>query len=451
MRVNDLVKMGLMNLWRRKGRTILTILGVLIGSVSVVLMISIALGSEKTTMEMIESFGNIRVVQVHGGWPDNYKYYQDDNNNAGGGGKGFGRPMGDNEGPKLDEDAISMMENMEHVELVVPFYRGNLEFKKGKLEANSSFIACDLEKLQKLGFELGRGRIPKSGEKAIITYPWLAEEFWDPTANHRGGRMERSEPVDVFGETLNSFYEGQHGKNGKKKKALRLESVGESKEQSEYSWDILMDIETFKSIRKNDIRKYGNYNVFRRDKDKDVYNGVKVFVDNTDNVIEVSDALSDLGYNAHNQMEFAKEMKKQTGVMTLVLGGIGAVALIVAAIGITNTMVMSIYERTREIGVMKVLGAEVKDILKLFLLEAALIGFIGGAFGIGVSYIGSHFINAAVANSEFMPPGSQLSYIPLWLALVSLAFSSLIGIIAGIIPAIRATRLSALEAIKTAN
>ncbi len=447
MRINDLVKMGLMNLWRRKGRTILTILGVLIGSIAVILMVSIALGSEKATMEMIESFGNIRVVQVRGPWPNYHKYYQEE----GSSGMGMEKGMRDNEGPKLDEDAVKMMESMEHVELVMPFYRGNLQVKSGKMESGSSFIACDLEKLQKLGFELGRGRLPKPGEKAIITYPWLSKEFWDPSAREKGGRMERPEEVEVFGTTLNWFFNDYYGKGGKKKRPLRLESVGESQERSEYGWDIIMDIELFKEIRKNDIRKYGNYNTFRRDKDKDLYNGIKVFVDNTDNVTAVSDALEELGYSADNQMEFAKEMKKTTGIMTLVLGGIGAISLIVAAIGITNTMVMAIYERTREIGVMKVLGAEVRDILKLFLLEAALIGFIGGLIGIGLSYVGSHFINAAIEGSDFMPPGGELSYIPAWLALLSLAFSTFIGVIAGIIPAIRATRLSALEAIKSAN
>ncbi len=75
-------------------------------------------------------------------------------------------------------------------------------------------------------------------------------------------------------------------------------------------------------------------------------------------------------------------MNKVTGIIQAVLGGIGAISLLVAAIGITNTMVMSIYERTKEIGVMKVIGASLRDIKRLFLFESALIGLLGGILGI---------------------------------------------------------------------
>ncbi len=440
MRLSDLIKMGLMNLWRRKGRTILTILGVIIGSLSVVLMVSIALGSEKATMEMVESFGNIRVVQIRGEYSDYYKYYQDDAETGG----GIRKEKSDEK--KLDEEAVKTFENMEHVESVLPYYEAELNFKVGKLRASTSAVACDLEKLQTMGFELGKGRLPKPGEKAFISFPMLNTNFYDPHArNQEWGESD----TEVFGNTLNTYFVQDTGKNGRKKTPIRLDAVGETKLNSEYSWQALIDIETFKDMRIKDIRKYGNYNVFRRDKNKDLYNGIKVLVDNTDNVLAVSDAITDMGYQADNQVEFMEEMKKQSSIMTYVLGGIGAVALFVAAIGIANTMVMAIYERTREIGVMKVLGAEIFDILKLFLLEAALIGLIGGVIGLGLSYVGSHFINAAVAGSENMPPDFELSYIPMWLALSSIVFSTLIGVIFGIFPAIKATRLSALEAIKT--
>ncbi len=441
MRLSDIIKMGLMNLWRRKGRTILTILGVIIGSLSVVLMVSIALGTERATIEMVESYGNIRVIQIRSDNLGYHKYYRDEQTSSTDMNRNY-----DMDSKKIDDEVIQTFEAMEHVELVMPYYNAQLAFKAGREEASSSLIACDLQKLQKMGFELSSGRLPKTDEKAIVTYPELKHDFYDPNSKRDNwGETE----VEIFGETLNTFLISERDKKGNKKRPLRLESVGQTKDMSEYGWQCLMDIEMFKSLIVKDIRKYGNYNIYRKDKDKDVYGGVKILVDNTDNVITVTDTLKGMGYEAQNQMEWIENAKEQTGVMTLVLGGIGFVALFVAAIGITNTMVMAIYERTREIGVMKVLGAEVKDILKLFLLEAALIGLIGGFVGIGLSYIGSHFINTIAAQSDMMPPGSDLSYIPAWLAVSSIIFSSLIGVIAGIIPAIRATRLSALEAIKT--
>ncbi len=445
MRLSDIIKMGIMNLWRRKGRTILTIIGVIIGSISVVLMVSIALGSERAEMEVAQSFGNIRVVQIMN-WNSNYyKYYQDEQSGSSEMAMAMGMG-GEGDAKKLTEESVKTMEAMEHVEAVMPYYRADLEFKVGRERSNSELIACDIEKLKLMGFELGRGRIPEPEEKAIITFPELGHNFYDP--HSRINRWGESD-VEIYGETLNVFMINDRDKKGNKKRPMRLESVGETKDMSEYGWQCLMDIKTFKSLLIQDIRRYGNYNAYRRDKNKDNYSGIKILVDNTENVVAVTKSLKEMGYEAENQMEWIESIEERTKVMKLVLGGIGFVALLVAAIGITNTMVMAIYERTREIGVMKVLGAEVRDILKLFLFEAAFIGLLGGSLGTGFSYLGSHFINVLAASSEFMPMGMDLSYIPLWLSVSSIIFSSLIGVVAGIIPAIRATRLSALEAIKT--
>jgi len=124
----------------------------------------------------------------------------------------------------------------------------------------------------------------------------------------------------------------------------------------------------------------------------------------------------------------------------------------VAALGITNTMIMSIYERTREIGIMKVIGAALKDIKRLFLFEAGMIGFLGGIMGIGISYLLSLLLNALSANAGYyMGMGGEvkISVIPLWLVFAVIGLSTLVGLVSGYYPARRAMKLSALEAIKT--
>jgi ABC-type antimicrobial peptide transport system permease subunit len=134
-----------------------------------------------------------------------------------------------------------------------------------------------------------------------------------------------------------------------------------------------------------------------------------------------------------------------------VLGGIGAVSLFVAALGITNTMVMSIYERTREIGVMKVLGAELPVIKKLFLFEAGMIGFFGGLLGLVLSYLISWLVNSvgvSLFNIGWGETTGGISFIPLWLSGAALVFATVVGIAAGFYPALRAMHLSALEAIR---
>ena len=98
-------------------------------------------------------------------------------------------------------------------------------------------------------------------------------------------------------------------------------------------------------------------------------------VDDMKNVIEVQKAINNMGYEANSQMEWLEPSQKQSNMVQAVLGGIGAVSLFVAAIGIANTMMMSIYERTKEIGVIKVLGCAMGNIRSMFLIEAGFIGF----------------------------------------------------------------------------
>ncbi|MGB4648542.1 MAG: FtsX-like permease family protein, partial [Acetivibrionales bacterium] len=164
--------------------------------------------------------------------------------------------------------------------------------------------------------------------------------------------------------------------------------------------------------------------------------------------------IKNMGYGTYSLLDILKSMQETSATMQAVLGGIGAISLFVAAIGITNTMVMSIYERTREIGVMKVLGCMLSDIRNLFLFEAALIGFIGGLLGIGFSYGASVLLNryaGGLFGGGYYYGGSDsiVSLIPPWLAVAALAFATLVGIISGFMPARRAMKLSALEAIRT--
>ena len=168
-----------------------------------------------------------------------------------------------------------------------------------------------------------------------------------------------------------------------------------------------------------------------------------------DNVVALQKSLTDMGYDAYSQAEWVESEQKTMGYIQAVLGGIGAVSLFVAAIGITNTMMMSIYERTKEIGVMKVLGCDLRNIRSLFLMEAGFIGFIGGVIGLILSFILSVVINKVAANAnEYMNVSGGISYIPVWLVLLSLVFAVMVGMVAGFFPARRAMRLSPLAAIR---
>ena len=177
------------------------------------------------------------------------------------------------------------------------------------------------------------------------------------------------------------------------------------------------------------------------------YNEAYIRVDDMDHVMEVQDQIRALGLQPSSNVEWMNQAKESSRSIQMALGGIGAVSLFVAAIGIANTMMMSIYERTKEIGVMKVLGCDLSAIRNMFLTEAGFIGLIGGAVGLILSFCISGVINF-LTKSMYMEGSYGLSYIPPYLVLLALVFAVVIGMLAGLFPALRAMRLSPLAAIR---
>jgi putative ABC transport system permease protein len=139
------------------------------------------------------------------------------------------------------------------------------------------------------------------------------------------------------------------------------------------------------------------------------------------------------------------------GTMDLFLAGIAAISLLVGAIGIANTMFMSVMERTRQIGILKALGATDSEIMKLFLLESAMIGFIGGLIGVflgfiasgAISELGVRMIGTGVRGIE-----NGITVITPELVFFAVGFSVVIGIVSGLFPARRAARLQPVEALR---
>lgn len=146
------------------------------------------------------------------------------------------------------------------------------------------------------------------------------------------------------------------------------------------------------------------------------------------------------------------EIKQQLAIFNIigyVLGGIGGIALVVAAVGVVNTMIMSILERTREIGVMRAVGAKRSVVSRLFTFEAALLGFWGGIFGVGLGYlltlIANPFLNKQLQSNNIS--SKNILNLPLWLIMGVIALTTIIGILAGLYPARRAARLNPVDAL----
>ena len=448
MRFIDLLRMSVSNLFKRKVRTILTVLGVVIGVASIVVMVSLGLGLNKATMEQISSYASLTSVQVQEPWDT--------------------EGVSDKDKKHLDDALMEELMNIPHVVSVDPYLNMPLLAKYGVYEGYIDLQATTLEALENMNIEVGQGTLPQkdAGELQLFFGNMAVRQFYKTT----GGDYNWDDipDIDLMHDSIiyildrDAYYSSmgggtdENGKPYKKPKKHLFTAVGmvagDLDTYNSYSYSTYCDIEELIPLLKKEFKGRvipGQPTTSKGKPYKELYyTQLVVNVDDMENVTDVAQAISDMGYQAYNDAEWIESNQQQMRMIQAVLGGIGAVSLFVAAIGITNTMMMSNYERTKEIGVMKVLGCDMRNIGSLFLMEAGFIGFLGGVVGLLLSYSLSGGINYLVAQSPDMGMEGGISYIPFWLALLSMGFAILVGMVAGFFPARRAMKLSPLAAIR---
>jgi len=184
---------------------------------------------------------------------------------------------------------------------------------------------------------------------------------------------------------------------------------------------------------------------------KQGYSSYIVKVDQSSNAAAVAKSIRNTyKVGAADAQTAIKQQLAIFNILGLVLGGIGGIALVVAAVGVVNTMVMSILERTREIGVMRAVGARRRTVSTLFTIEAALLGFFGGVVGLAIGYgvvlVANPIINKQLSSNNIT--SSNIITLPIWLILGVIGLTTLIGILAGMYPARRAAKLDPVEALR---
>jgi ABC-type antimicrobial peptide transport system permease subunit len=184
--------------------------------------------------------------------------------------------------------------------------------------------------------------------------------------------------------------------------------------------------------------------------DQSGYNGFIAKVDDAANAAAITAAIKKLGVGAADAQSQIKQQLQIFNILSLVLGGIGGIALVVAAIGVVNTMVMAILERTREIGVLRACGATRATIRRMFTLEASTLGFLGGVTGVlagwGLSLIANTIINRQLAGGSLH--AHNIIALPIWLIASVIGIATVIGMLAGLYPAFRAARLNPIDALR---
>ena len=424
----DMVIMAAKNLWKRKLRTLLTVLGVVIGTASIVVMMSIGIGLNESYTKELEQWGSLQIIEVY-----NYNW-----DNSGG-------------DVKLDDKAVENFEAIEGVEAVAPMVE-----TYGLIVANNRFVSdvnlrgMDPSLMEEFGYTVSEGRLLQEGDKMqVVLGAYTKDNFRNPKLSWQASMNAGPPEVDLFGDRMVFTTDYSFGTKyaDKSIKSQRIEVVGVMDGSNQNAYYTVMPIDQVIKIKEEQARRDRENVGGSSSQKEDKYSTILVKVDNTDNVMDVQNAIKDMGYTAYSLADSLESINEMTNMIKLVLGAIGAVSMLVAAISISNTMIMAIYERTKELGIMKVIGAKVMDIERLFLTEAAFIGFCGGAVGIVLSYLISFGINYVIKTSG--QSAYNISSIPLWLSGVALLFATLVGILAGYLPAKRATKVSALTAIRT--
>lgn len=449
MKFSDLLHMSSSNLLRRKLRTALTVLGVVIGTASIVVMISLGLGLQRSSLKQIEQYGGLTTISVNT-WGNTSSLDSSQ------------------ETLRIDDAAVEKISNIPHVEFASPILEVSVIAKQGAYEGNLQIRGVTQEAMHKMDLKVGQGSLPESGSPLSFFYGnQIITDFYNAKTNIYYWEQPDSINVDLVNEPVfvifdtDAYYQSQNTGDGgsttpvtpPKKYIVPTSGVmaGGTDDYNENSYYVYADIDALKAelkkIFKNKVIP-GQPTTKAGKAYKDLYyDEVYVRVDEMDHVSDVQKTIQEMGYGTYSNAEWMQQTKDQMKTIQLMLGGIGAVSLFVAAIGIANTMMMSIYERTKEIGIIKVLGCDLGNIRTMFLMEAGFIGFFGGLLGLFLSGIISVVINV-LAGSADDGLYAGISYIPLWLVLMSLVFAVLVGMLAGFFPALRAMKLSPLAAIR---
>jgi putative ABC transport system permease protein len=190
--------------------------------------------------------------------------------------------------------------------------------------------------------------------------------------------------------------------------------------------------------------------ISRAASDQPVYSSVSVRVNDPSQVRKVEDAIKKLGFNTFSILDASRSIQQFFKVLYAFLGIFGSLALVVASIGIVNTLVMAILERRREIGIMKAIGASNGDVKKLFFAEAGAMGILGGVVGVVLGWSIGQLINFGTnvyLKSQSFPP-EHFWAVPWWLVAFAVLFSFGVSLISGLYPAARAARLDPVQALR---
>jgi putative ABC transport system permease protein len=426
MNVADTLRMALANLGRRKGRTALTAAGVIVGVATLVLMVSLGLGLRKQVLRLFQTDDAFRTLSVS-------RIKQDGRPQKPGGFNLFS--LGGQLAP-ITEDDLAEMRKVPGVALALPdlnmLLRASLETEEGSRSVDFFPVGgvAPEEEARYRGLLVAGNLWGAASERACLL-PTALLEF-------RLGLK----PRDVLGRKLTFGAMADEGGTDEEL-VYTVAGVFDSDRVGFRGRMIFLPMERARAVRR---AAKGGFSFFPYK--EGTYASAEVRLADPRSANDVRARLRNSGFQVLGAADVIESINLVFLIVEGFMAAIGAIGLVVSLFGIANTMAMAVLERTREIGIMKALGARNRDISRLFLGEAAAIGVLGGIAGLAAGFLAGKLLDVAARGLFDIPERVSLFHVTAWLAAGSVVFSVFVSVLAGILPARRAARLDPVESLR---
>jgi len=449
MRISDYIEQSFSNLWRKKLRTFLTTFGVVIGIGALVSMFAFGKGMQKNVTDTFNELGLFNYVSVFPRSEESRAVQSTQDPNT--------KQTTNRQSRLLDDAFILKLAEVEGVEWAFPEVRfpAMIRFREDEEFSLIQVLPAGICQAGFLKLRAGEFYTSDEDNSLIISDSLLR-------------RMDIKKPETVIGEQIEistlavdfslsnitnivSFIRGEGLPLSRRSYTFKVVGVTERMGMDgpiNTRSDVFIPFGASEKMKKLSLTSISDF--FQSPHQAKGYSMVGIKLSSPKYVEPVKKQMEDLGFETFALVDQLEEIKRVFIFMDMFLFAVGMIAIVVASLGIINTMVMSILERYKEIGIMKAVGASDGDVKKIFFFESGVIGFMGGVFGLALGWTVSIVINViinSIAVRQGVPHMNYFSF-PWWLCLGAIVFSILVSLAAGIYPTLRAARVDPVVALR---